>query len=350
MDGETAGTPRGIGIGERAGVIETGSVRRPWQRRSVLDLVVLNEQETPCALRALRDVVASNGTITPGERRFIEVVAELHGSTVDVASLAAIAPGEVAEAIGEPHQRKRVVQLATIAAMVEGDVTPAEAAAVRKLAAALEVEEASLRVLDAIAGDHALLTRFDMMRRIMQKVGTHAYREEGFTGIRKMLAPFTGGEDPQVAWKYKRLGLLPEGTLGREFWEHCTSNRFPIPGEKGGIPERMVFHDFGHVLAGYDTRPESEIQQGAFQGGFVREDGFAFLMFAIIQFHLGFDVTPTTSGRKGLFDVPKVLVAAQRGAACKVDLSDHWDPFAVADAPVDQLRAEYGIPALSAFA
>ena len=193
---------------------------------------------------------------------------------------------------------------------------------------------------------HKFLTRFDMMRRIMGGVGSRAYREEGFAGIRKMLAPFTGAEDPEVAWKYKQLGLLPEGTLGREFSEHCTKNRFAVPGEKGGIPERLVFHDFGHVLAGYDTRPESEIQQGAFQGGFVREDGFAFLMFAVIQFHLGVKVTPVTDGRTGLFDVPKVLRAAQRGAACKVDLSDHWDPFAVADAPLEQIRAEYGIPSL----
>ena len=311
-----------------------------------MDLVVLNEQETPFALRALRGVVASNGTITPAERRFIEVVAELHGTSVDVGSLQGIEPGEVAEAISQPHQRKRVVQLAAIAAMVEGDVTPEGAAAVKRLAAALGVEEAALRVLDNIAGDHRLLTRFDMMRRIMGKYGTKAYKEEGFAGVRKMMAMFGAGEDPQVAWKYKQLGLLPEGTLGREFWEHCTKNRFSVPGEKGGIPERMVFHDFGHVLAGYDTRPESEIQQGAFQGGFVREDGFAFLMFVVIQFHLGMKVTPITDGYVGLFDVAKVLRAAQRGAACKVDLSDHWDPFAVADAPLEQLRAEYGIPAL----
>jgi hypothetical protein len=311
-----------------------------------MDLVVLDEKETPCALRALRDVVASNGTITPAERRFIEVIAELHGTTVDVSSLASIAPGEVAEVITEPHRRKRVVQLASIAAMVEGDVTAAEAAAVRTLAAALKVDEASLKVLDEIAADHTLLTRFDMMRRMMGRIGGRAYQEEGFTGIRKMLAPFTGGDDPEVAWKYKQLGLLPEGTLGREFWEHCTKNRFSVPGEKGGIPERLVFHDFGHVLAGYDTRPESEIQQGAFQGGFIREDGFAFLMFVVIQFHLGVKVTPVTDGRTGLFDVPKVLRAAQRGASCKVDLSNGWDPFAVADVPVDRLRVEYGIPAL----
>jgi hypothetical protein len=47
-----------------------------------------------------------------------------------------------------------------------------------------------------------------------------------------------------------------------------------------------------------------------------------------------------------LFDVTKVLRAAQRGASCEVDLSDHWNPFAVADAPLEQVRAEYGIPAL----
>jgi hypothetical protein len=193
------------------------------------------------------------------------VIAELHGTGVDVDALPSINPGEVAEAIKEPHQRKRVVQLATIAAMVEGDVTSAEAEAVKKLASALEVEERSLKVLGEIAADHDLLTLFDMMRRIMGKYGSAAYREEGFAGVRRMLGMFGAGEDPEVAWKYKQLGLLPEGTLGREFWEHCTKNRFPLPGEKGGIPERMVFHDFGHVLAGYDTRPESEIQQGAFK-------------------------------------------------------------------------------------
>jgi hypothetical protein len=57
-------------------------------------------------------------------------------------------------------------------------------------------------------------------------------------------------------------------------------------------------------------------------------------------------VTPVTDGQTGLFDVAKVLRAAQRGAACKVDLSHRWDPFAVADAPLDQIRAEHGVPAL----
>ena len=38
----------------------------------------------------------------------------------------------------------------------------------------MEVEERALRVLDNIADDHQLLTRFDMRRRIMGKYGTKA--------------------------------------------------------------------------------------------------------------------------------------------------------------------------------
>jgi hypothetical protein len=313
-----------------------------------MDLAVFQPSELPFALRALHDVVASNRSVTAAERRFLEVVAELHGAEpAQVAALEAVAAGEVAQRIAAPHARKRLVQLAVIAAMVEGEVGDAAADAVQRLARALRVEEKSLKVLHRIAAEHRLWTRFDMMRRIMGGIGSRAYAEEGLAGLRKMSALFTGGrEDAEVAWKYRSLGLLPRETLGRVFWEHCTVRRFAFPGETGGIPERLVFHDFGHVLSGYDTDPQGEIQQGAFQGGFIREDGFAFLMFAVIQFHLGIQITPVADAQTGLFDAGLVLRAAQRGAACTVDLSDGWDPFAVAHLPLAELREAYGIPPL----
>lgn len=313
-----------------------------------MDLVVLNDTEVPYALSALHDVVAANGATTPAERRFIEVIAELHGTTTKVNALPSIPPKEVARAIVEPHKRKRVVQLALIASMVEGEVAPEGAEAVKALAHALDVDEAGLKVIEDVAGHHRLLTRFDMTRRIFGRIGRRAYDEEGFAGVHKIISGFAGtSNDPDVAWKYKALGLMPEGTLGRTFWTHCTERRFSFPGEPGGIPERLVFHDFGHILAGYDTNPEGEIQQGAFQAGFIRTDGFAFLLFAVIQFHLGVKITPVADAETGLFDVQKVLRAAQRGAACKVDLSDHWDPFAVAHLSVEEVRARYAIPPLA---
>jgi hypothetical protein len=40
--------------------------------------------------------------------------------------------------------------------------------------------------------------------------------------------------------------------------------------------------------------------------------------------------------------------ALRRGAACKVDPTDSWDPWPVMDRPLEALRAEYGIPPLPA--
>jgi hypothetical protein len=112
----------------------------------------------------------------------------------------------------------------------------------------------------------------------------------------------------------------------------------------------MTFHDLGHVLSGYGTDPQSEIQQAAFQAGFARRDGFSFLLFGILQFHLGMRVTPVAKGHRGLFDVPLVLNALRRGAECKVDLSEGFDIFAHKDRPLDEVRSELGIPPLQVLA
>jgi ubiquinone biosynthesis protein Coq4 len=110
----------------------------------------------------------------------------------------------------------------------------------------------------------------------------------------------------------------------------------------------MVFHDLGHVLSGYGTDPQSEIQQAAFQAGFVRRDGFTFLLFGILQFHIGMRITPVAKGYQGLFDVSRVLTALRRGAACKADLSHGYDLFADKNRPLDEVRRELGIPPLEA--
>ena len=105
----------------------------------------------------------------------------------------------------------------------------------------------------------------------------------------------------------------------------------------------MVFHDIGHLLTGFSTEAPGEIQQGAFQAGFVRRDGFMFLLFAILQFHLGIKVTPVAPGAVGLFDVPRVMRALARGAATR-DLSEDWSLWSDCARPLSELRAAYGVP------
>ncbi|HKU38420.1 MAG TPA: hypothetical protein VJR89_09745, partial [Polyangiales bacterium] len=102
--------------------------------------------------------------------------------------------------------------------------------------------------------------------------------------------------------------------------------------------------------SGYDTDPAGEMRQAAFQAGFVRNDGFAFLFFGVIQFHLGIRITPVAEPERGLFDVEGVLTALARGAACRADLSDHWDFWGSATRPLSVLRDSLGIPPLAAAA
>jgi len=49
-----------------------------------------------------------------------------------------------------------------------------------------------------------------------------------------------------------------------------------------------------------------------------------------------------------MLDVEKVAVALARGAACNIDLSDHWDFWPYMPRPLDDVRRELGIPPLEA--
>lgn len=101
-------------------------------------------------------------------------------------------------------------------------------------------------------------------------------------------------------------------------------------------------------MSGYGTDPHGEIRQAAFQAGFARRDGFTFLLFGILQFHLGLRITPVAKGYEGLLDVPAMLTALRRGAACKIDFTSGYDFFADKDRPLAELRRAYGVAALAA--
>jgi hypothetical protein len=189
-----------------------------------------------------------------------------------------------------------------------------------------------------------MLARFDMVRRIQR----FANQGGGPSFLRIALPSLLGlNGDAAVAARYQALAELPAGTLGRSLYEHYREHGFALPGEKSGIPELLLFHDIGHIISGYGVDPQGEIQQASFQAGFVRTDGFVFLLFGILQFHIGLRITPVARSEHGYFDVPKVLRALARGAACKVDFSDHFDFFRYAPEPVEMLRQRWGVPALN---
>jgi len=311
-----------------------------------MDLVVFSAREILVVLRALRAVASASGAFTQHEADLIEAVGRLHAVTVNARELTPITPAEVASVVTDAHRRKRLVQLAIVTTLVEGAPEPQGEGAVAALARALQVDDAGVEMLRDLAGGHALLARIDMLRRMR---GFLMRRAASLPNLFKTALPvLLGLENHELAAKYHALESCAKGTLGRAVYQHYREHDFHFPGELGGVPEWVVFHDVGHVLAGYGVDPQGEIQQAAFQAGFIKQDGFMFLLFGILQFHVGVRLTPIAQAERGFFDVKRVIAAAARGAACTVDLSDGFEFFRHVHEPLAELRARWGVAPLAA--
>jgi hypothetical protein len=203
-------------------------------------------------------------------------------------------------------------------------------------------------VVDVIQNLHEgklVKVRLLAMRRAFRALAKEAYQAEGLRGVLRFFGALFFGTsvNKDKLWNYKRLGLLPEGTLGREYWKHLTEVGFGFPGEPGGIADSVAYHDIVHVLAENDTTALGEIQQGSFQGGNRREDGFFFVQFVILQFHHGIRITPVAPPTYGNFDPERVLWAIHRGARCSVDLTHQWDFWPLMKLSLEEARARIGL-------
>ncbi|MGH7258756.1 MAG: hypothetical protein ACREIM_10295, partial [Nitrospiraceae bacterium] len=170
------------------------------------------------------------------------------------------------------------------------------------------------------------------------------WKEEGLRGLLKIVGRMLGQyENRELAGRYQALEYCSADSLGRAYWEYSRKNGFALPGETNGAPEFVVVHDCTHVLSGYGTDPEGEVQVACFSAGFRRRDAFLFIFFVLLQFHAGIRMTPITKARTKSFNPEKALIALQRGAAMNVDLTDGWDYWPVMNEPVEELRRRYNI-------
>jgi len=156
-------------------------------------------------------------------------------------------------------------------------------------------------------------------------------------------------EDPALAARYQAMEQYPSGSLGRAYWDYCRENGFALPGEKGGAAEPILFYDCAHILSGYGTDPEGEVQVACFSAGFQRRDPWLFVFFVLLQFHVGIRMTPITKARTGFFNPEKAMIAIRRGAAMNVDLNNGWDYWPVMGEQVEELRTQYNILPAEAF-
>ena len=308
-----------------------------------MDIDVFSSKELPTVFRVLRTALRPQGLLEPRERVFLDTYARINGLALAGADPLPVMPAEVQ--IEGAHQRKRLVQLAAVATLLSSPVNPSSVQFVKELSRHLGAYDQVIQILQALAKGQVLKVKLLARRRAFKALAKEAYQAEGVIGVfRFFSALFLGTSvNRDKLWNYKRLGLLPEGTLGREYWKHLTEVGFGFPGEPGGIADTVAYHDIAHVLAAHDTTPQGEIQQGSFQGGNRREDGFFFVQFVILHFHHGIQVTPAAPAETGNFDPAQVLWAIHRGAKCNVDMTHQWNFWPLMPLPLEEARAKCGL-------
>lgn len=308
-----------------------------------MDIDVFAPDELHGVMRALRTALNAEDPLSARERSFLATYARIAGLGPLLHDPEPIAVAEVH--VAGQVQRKRMVQLAALAVLLGRPVRPASFAFLKALAQRLASHDPVIEVIEALMQGRRLKVRALAVRRAFGAILTDAWQAEGPMGPLRFLAAlvFKIAVNKDRLWQYKRLGLLPEGTLGRQYWQHMTRVGFGFPGEPAGIAQSGAYHDVAHVLAEHPTTPLGEIQQGSFQGGNRRDDGFFFIQFVILQFHHGVRITPVTDPVEDLFDPRLVLWAIHRGARCKVDMTRQWDFWPLMALPIDEARARCGL-------
>ena len=316
-----------------------------------MELKMPSPEQAFWGLRAMKTVALADGELSASELHMTECIQRIFGTTFSPEELVPIAPTDLARAFPDPQLRRQLVQGLIVMSLIDQEASSQETDLVEQYAQALEVNIPEVKDLRYLLKGEILHLRLDLARRfwLREKV-IGIWNHEGIRGIYKLVRGLLGKyEIAELAARYKALEQYPAGSLGRVFWEYCRNNGFALPGEKGGAPEQILFHDCAHILSGYGTAPEEEVQVACFSAGFQRRDPFTFVLFVLLQFHVGIRMTPITKARTGFFDPEKAMIAVRRGAAMNVDLNNGWDYWPVMGEQVEELRRRYNILPAEAF-
>lgn len=316
-----------------------------------MELKMPSPEQAYWGLRAMKTVALADGALDDSERHMMESIQRIFGTTHELEQLAPITPEELARAFPDPQLRQQLVQGLIVMSLIDGKANVQETDLVEQFAQALEVSAPEVKNLRHVLKGEILQLRLDLVRRFwLRPKVNEIWNKEGIRGLLKFVGGLMGKyENAALAALYQTLEQYPAGSLGRAYWEYCRKNGFALPGEKGGAPEQILFHDCAHVLSGYGTDPEGEVQVACFSAGFQRREPWLFVFFVLLQFHVGIRMTPITKARTGFFDPAKALIAIRRGAAMNVDLNNGWDYWPVMGEQVEELRRRYNILPVEAF-
>jgi hypothetical protein len=303
-------------------------------------------------LRAMKTISTTDGPIRPAQRALMQAAQKMIlRIDADIDALPTITPAELAAGFPAGDIRQQFTNGMLVMALGDGPPSRESVATVAAFAKALGISEPVLADLQLIADGHMLLAKLDFLRRgHIKDIMQDELQQKGPLAFAKSVLRMRGvAEDPALAARYRAWEKLPEGTLGRGLVDFYNLHGFSVPGERGGFPEAGLYHDFCHLLGGYSTEPEGEVQVASFTAGFKKERPFYVALFAVMIFSSGVQMRPTNDdfvtvgllGKPGMAEL--MLAAIERGTKVNTDLTDKWDYWAWIETPIDEVREKLNI-------
>ncbi|MAR08218.1 MAG: hypothetical protein CL862_14135 [Cyanobium sp. NAT70] len=303
-------------------------------------------------LQAMKEVGSCGGVypLEPITLELMEAIQKhvLH-SSIDIDQLEIIGPSAYPDLIPQQANRQQLIQILILMPYVDMKVDPKMIEIVDEFASSLGVNPNTLKDLHAVRDNHLKRLILDYGRRSFDEFLGLDSPPKVIKGVIDAIHQSIG--DPKLAEKYQTLESYPEASLGHTFFHWYRDRKWALPGEKKSTSELLVKHDCCHILGGFNTDNEGEMNVAAFQAGLFC-DGFGFesLLEVILDFHLGKafstvgDIVPPTTGA---FVPDHAMDGYEKGLACNVNLIRDLDFWDVANQQVVDLRERFAIPEIS---
>jgi hypothetical protein len=310
----------------------------------------------------LAAAVAPADGLTSLQRMMIEAITEsMTGFVVPVVAVPRLGPEEFAWSMRDRNElfRSRMVQLMLLGALVLNPLPEEVADRVDRYAGELGVDNDVLRVAHEFARGSFGLALVDFQRSGYMETWDPSRSAALHTSRELSDAWQLCVQDDALAQRWDALRDLPAGTLGRDVSRFYEARGFTVPGRAGSAPPLLAQHDWVHVLVGYGSTVESEIEVFAFIAR-ANDDSRAFSLLAHIVslFETGY-----AAAGMGLFEASRGHLSQQgmairfadamrRGALSaaantSIDfLAVDW--FEYAETPIDEVRERLGIVAKDA--
>ncbi len=310
---------------------------------------------------AVAGAVAPGGELTSLQRLLIEALVEsMTGFVVPARHVPRLGAEEFAHAMARRNEefRQRMLQFMLTCALVLVPLPEEVVTRIESYARELGVDNDMLRVASRYSHGSLGLALIDFQRSGYMETWDPSHASVLHTSGALETAWQECVLDDSLAARWESLRELPDGTLGRDVVKFYDARGFTFPGRAGSAPPLLAQHDWVHVLAGYGSTVESELEVFGFIAR-ANDDPHAYSLLAMV---ISLFETGYLASGAGLFQYDRghlshegmavrLADAMRRGALCAAHsggpdlLRRDW--FADAGRPVEDVRAELGVVAKS---